>query len=803
MYVSIDWIRDFVNLPEKIDNELAQRFTLATCEVEEVKKTNEHLAKVLVVEIISTKPHPDADKLQLVTIETGNGTKEIVCGAANARAGIKVPFAPVGTTLPDGLTLEARKVRGILSEGMLCGEIELGIGDDDEGLKEFPQEAPVGTPLSEYLQIPTDIIIDIDNKSITNRPDLWAQYGMAREFAAVFQKELKNPFDTAWEKKLEDSIKTGKSPVTHTVDPQSACKGYFGLAMKNITVGTSPAWIQRRLIACGLRPINSLVDISNYVLLELGIPNHIFDMKKIRGQQISVKLAGEEIKFTTLDEQEREIAPSDTLIFDADGPVAIAGVMGGLDSSVTEETTEIFIECANFTDAKIRKTATRLGLRTDSSLRYEKSLDTHLLKRTALRLMELIIQTSPKAEAIGELHYEGESLTEPLLSIEIAPEMICNVLGKKVPIDEIIRILTSLEYRVEKKEEILVVTVPTWRATKDVEVDADIIEEIGRIIGYDNISPEAPKAEITTTSLSPEKQLQRKIADFLVMNESAFEIMTSPMVGKKLLTQCEWNTTNEELQLANSLSKESDRMRPSLIPSVLDAVARNSRNFNSFTLFEQGRSYLPDSKDFSVEDNWIIISWFDKKESSILKAINSAERLFNYLNLPGKVVERPSSAIFPENWIGLHPHENLSLDLFGKELGAIISIHPLLSSKLKIKGKTTLLALNISSFEKRVIKPKANYSPLPKFPGSNFDCTIVVNSDVDAAKAMEPIKKLKIKEIKSIKITGIYHLNDDEKTITLRTYFLNEKQTLEGKFLEEGKNKIIAALETAGFPLKK
>jgi len=803
MYVSINWIREFVELPKEINNEIAHHFTMSTCEVEEVKKINEHLEKVIVVEILKTEPHPEADKLQLATITTGKEEKVIVCGAKNARAGIKTAFAPIGTTLPDGLTLEPRKVRGILSEGMLCGEVELGIGDDDEGIKEFPSDAPIGATLSDYLGLESDIILDIDNKSITNRPDLWAQYGIAREFSAVFKKPLANPFSKEWEEKLIKQIKEADSPITHTVSKESACKGYFGLAIKNISVGESPAWIQKRLISCGLRPINSMVDISNYVLLELGIPNHIFDLKKIRGRKIEVKKPANEMEFITLDGEKRVITPNDTMIFDAEGPIAVAGVMGGLDSSVSEETTEIFIECANFTDAEIRKTATRLGLRTDSSLRYEKSLDSHLLKRTALRLMELIIKLSPQAQPIGGLNYQGDSLEEPALIIRLESKKISKVLGKEIEESEIIDILTRLDYKVTKEGALLAIEVPTYRATKDIEVDADIIEEIGRIIGYDNITPASPKAEITSTSLSPQKSLHRKIADFMVLHEGATEIMTYPMIGEKLLNKTFWSEKNEKLQLINALSRDSDRMRPSLVPSILEAVQLNSKNFSSFKLFEQGRSYNSDDKNFSKEENWLIAAFYDKKENQILNAINSCEALFNNLNLAGRIIEKKSSSIFPADWIGLHPHEHLTLQVFGKEQGAILSIHPVLTSKLKIKGNLSIILLNLSSFENNELKSRTKYKPLPKFPGSEFDCTVVVPNQRAVADLISPIKKLKVKEISDIKIADIFQLTDKEKAVTIRTHFLDRNKTLDGKFLEESKNKIIDALEKSGFPLKK
>lgn len=803
MNVSINWIRDFVDLPQEENHRLAQRFTLATCEVEEVKIINDHLAKVKIAEILKIENHPEADKLHLVTINIGNEEKTIVCGAPNVRIGMKVPFAPIGTTLPEGFTLEPKKIRGILSEGMLCSEVELGIGNDDSGLKEFSTDAPVGMTLDQYLHLPTDILFEIDNKSMTNRPDLWCHFGLAREFAAVFKKELKQPYSKEWEEALLAKIPHSPSPVTHRIEPNCACKGYWGLSMKGITVGTSPDWMQERLLACGLRPINSIVDISNYVLLELGMPNHIFDRSKIEGDTIVVKEAGKNLTITTLDEQEREILPHDTLICDANRPLAIAGIMGGLDSSITNETSEIFIECANFVDAAIRKTSTRLGLRSDSSLRFEKSLDTHLLKRSILRIMELILLIHPNAQPIGSLIYEGEDLSLPPLKITMPIERISSVLGKKIADSEILEILSRLDFKTSLQNNLLQIEVPTYRATKDIQGEADIIEEVGRIIGFDNIVPIAPTDIIAPTALSPQKKFSRKLSDFLVYHQQAQELMSYPMIGKALLNRAQWEEEKESLILVNALSPDHDRMRSSIVPSLLESLQLNSRNEIHFTSFEQGRIYLSDPKSFSIEENWLGMIFYDRKENRIMDAIDCAEEILNFFSLSGKILEQPSAGIFPPHWIGLHPHEHLSIQIFGKTEGAILSLHPLLKSHLKIKGQATLLVLRLSNIENKVEKKNFHYSPLPKFPGSEFDCTVVLSKEQKAGEALKSIKNLPIKEIKEVKIVDTYNLNETEKTITLKTRLQDEEKTLDGQRLETIQSKIVSTLEEKGFPLKK
>ena len=352
----MDWIHDYVELPAMNSHDLAERFTLSTCEVEEVLESGKVLEETYVAAITGIEPHPDADKLQLVSFDAGSaGRGRVVCGAPNCAIGMKVPYAPIGTTLPLGFTLEPKKIRGILSEGMLCAEDELGLSDSHEGLMELDSNAVTGITMAEYLDLKPTVVLDIDNKSITHRPDLWGHYGMAREFAAAFQVPLKRPFNPEWRREMLSRFGTGKSPVSVTVHPDSYCRAYYGYTVKGVTVEESPQWMQKRLLDCGLRPINSIVDISNYVMLEMGQPNHIFDKKSIEKGSIIVRRVGREEEFVTLDEQTRRLEAEDTVIADGVKPLVIAGIMGGLNSGVTENTTEVFVEVANFVDAGIRK----------------------------------------------------------------------------------------------------------------------------------------------------------------------------------------------------------------------------------------------------------------------------------------------------------------------------------------------------------------------------------------------------------------------------------------------------------------
>lgn len=806
MKISIDWIKDFVELPTNLTpKELGSRFTLATAEVEDVVSVGEHLEKIRVVQIISIEKHPEADKLNLVTFNTGTEEKRVVCGAGNVKVGIKVPYAPLGTAFPDGLVLEPKKIRGILSEGMLCSEQELGFAEDSHGLLVFPEDAKLGINMLEYFKMSRDVLLDVDNKSLTHRPDLWGHYGMAREFSAIFEKPLKNPFDASFVKKMEAHFSSEPAPVGVRIEGDSSCLGYYGLTVKNVTVKESPDWMKRRLLSVGLRPINNIVDISNYVMLELGIPLHIFDRHEIAGDEVIIKRIGSEATFKTLDEQDRKLLPNDTVICDKNEALVLAGIMGGLKSGVKETTKDIFIEVANWRAAEVRKTSTRLGLRTDSSQRYEKSLDTAMLYRTLLRTLELVLEFCPEAKVVGKPQYDGEQWTmkEPLV-ISTSVERICKVLGKDVSEEKILSIFSHLDFKVEKKGSELLVTVPSYRATKDVEYQADLFEEIGRMVGFDNITPVSPKLDVFPVRLSEAQKLHRKIREFLVNHAKSFEIMTYPMVGKNLSKDAAWEE-KDSFVIVNALSEEHDRMRQSLIPSILEKVALNQKYTDEFRVFEIGRVYLK-GNEFSKDHSQLIIAFFDREKSPFMDLANTVEALLENAQIPADLSEKnpkfKNPLVMNEEWKGCHPVEFLNVRIMGKMKGVLTSVHPLLLKKLKIRGQLSLAVLDFTDIEDQPVKDKVKYKPLPKFQDSTFDWTVVMPKNSSVAELFAALKKVSIKELQSCKVLDTYAMSETHTSVTLRATFLDPEKNLSGEFLDKSKKDLMDAVTKAGFPLK-
>lgn len=807
MYISLDWVNDFVKLPNIDADDLANSFTMTTAEVEGVTQTFGHLKIIKVAQIKEIEKHPEADKLNLVTFDFGDKElKRVVCGAPNVKVGLKVPYAPLGITLPNGLTLEPKKIRGVLSEGMLCSEDELGLGEGAKGLMELPDDAPVGTAMIDFLKLKADTILDVDNKSLTHRPDLWGHYGIAREFAAAYEEELKNPYSEEWKKKIEKDFNTEKSPIAPKVESDSCCKAYWGLSVDNVKVGPSPSWMVNRLEACGLRSINNIVDISNYVMLELGSPLHIFDRDSIKDNTIHIKRAGKESVFKTLDEIDRRLIPADTVIADSEKTLVLAGIMGGLNSGVEDKTTKVFIEVANWTAEEVRRTSTRLGLRTDSSQRFEKSLDSHQCYKTLLRTYELIKELCPEAKIVGKPEYDGEDLTsfEPKV-ISTSKERICSVLGHEISAKKLLSIFRSLDFDVKDSGGKFDITLPSFRTTKDIEYEACLIEEVGRVIGYDNIVPVSPMTDIQTTRFDSAKELHRKVQDFMVMNGAALEVMTYPLIGKKLLEKANWPTQNEELRLVNALSKDADRMRPSLVPHALNTVAVNAKNFDSFSFFELGRSYLPEAKNFSAERHQLLIGMFDKKETPFLSLLNTVEKLMNAMNIPYQLATdsgKFDNPLMSKSWDGVHPHEYVNLRIMGKFNGVVSSIHPLTLRGFKTKGFVSLAIIDFTDFHARPLKGKGKYTPISKFPGSRFDCTVLVNKDIPAAATLDALKKVKIKELADWKIADVFSLDDQTNAVTITVLFEDPNKTLDPELIKNGEKAVLEVLGSAGYPLK-
>jgi len=808
MLVSIDWVKDFVKLPEDIDShKLMTKFTMTTAEVEEINVLGLFWKKIKVAEIIDIQKHPEADKLNLVTFKFGeNKTARVVCGASNVRVGLKTAYAPIGTTLPVGFTLEPKKIRGILSEGMLCSKEELGLEKSSEGIIEYDVEAIVGMTLKDYYQEKEDIILDIDNKSLTHRPDLWGHYGMAREFAALYKTNLLNPYDTNWQNSLEAQFTSEKSPIKVALELSEENAGlcYWGISIDNVKVKESPKWIKDRLISMGLKPINNIVDISNYVMFELGSPLHIFDRDKIKGDEVLITSLNEDTEFVTLDDNTRNLIKGDTVISDQNGPLVIAGIMGGLESGVSETTNKVFIEVANWKSALIRKTSTRLGLRTDSSQRFEKTLDSTLTYRTLLRTVQLIKEICPESNIVGKPVYDGISLEKiEQINLDLDIEYARKVLGSDISDKEMEEIFSRLDFKVKQEKNIFHIEVPSYRATKDVSCDADLIEELGRFIGYDNIKPVSPKLDISPVRKSTAHLFQDSIRNFLTTNACAHEVMTSPLVGKGIYKNADMNS-DSLLKLLNAISKDAEYMRSSLIPSMLEISKINGKNFDDFKLFELGRVYLPKESAFSSEREQVVFVNYSKNKSVFIDSINQIDMLFSNLNLTANMSEKGGkfkSNVIDEQWSGIHPFEFVNYQIMGKMQASVFSIHPYLLKSLKIKGHLTISLFDYQDIFSKPIKDKTKYKAISKTPVSNFDYTVTIDTNISVNEILKVLKKVKVKELTGNLIKDQF-VDQNGKHITIRSTLGGQNQNLSSELISNAEKLIVSTLEKNGFFLK-
>lgn len=807
MIISLSWIRDFIDLPANMDaHDFANALTLSTAEVEEVKTTNEHLKKIKAVKVESLTKHPQAEKLNLVTFTDGKTSFEVVCGAPNVKPGIIVPFAAIGTTLPGGLTLEAKSIRGVMSQGMLCSAKELGLGEDQGGLMILSPETKLGITMDEALKVTSDELIEIDNKSLTHRPDLWGMFGFARELKTIFDLKWKKSFDAAWISKIETQLKGPSEKYFKTSTDLKECLSFYALKIENIKVAASPAWMVNRLDACGIRAINNIVDITNYVMLEVGLPLHAYDSQKVQGE-LHIHALKEKTNFTLLDGKVVELQAHDVVISDSKQPLVLAGIMGGANCGVSDQTTSLILEAAVWDSPRIRTTATRLGLRTDASSRFEKSLDPVSSKIAFYRAIELIKELIPQAKITKAPQFWNlKDITDFPITMNVDPKRICALLGKEIPTEQIEKYLSNLGFKIEKQKTDWKLFVPSFRATKDVAILEDIVEEIGRLIGYASIPITSPLVSISPVSFDKRKNFERQIQSFLTTQAKCFEVMTYPLVGKNQIQLSKWLNSNEELILVNALSEDADRMRPSLVPTLLDCIALNSKSFDSFRIFELGRSYTAATID-KIQEQLDLALAFAGLEHQGKDLVDTVETLFRFMKLPLEVKFLTASEIqnhrlLNKDWAGLHPHECAVLHSMGQSMGFIFTLHPNLLKKYKIKHFVHMALVDAQSIFARAFEAKIKYKPLTYMQESYFDCCVVMQPEQLIEQPLKIVEKLKLPEVSGVKILDVFNKDELTKFVTIRNHLVPQTAGLDANKIKDLEKAIISALNQNGFLLK-
>ena len=785
MLISMNWISDFVDLKGVDLNALIQKFSLSTAEVEnEIFYKGSDLKGVVVAEIKSVEEHPKSKKLHLLKVDIGESELvDVVCGAPNVRVGMRTAFAKLGAQIGD-ITIAPRDLAGYTSHGMCCSEKELGISDENNGIMEIFEDVALGTDLKEIYQI-DDIVFEVDNKSLTNRPDLWGHYGIAREIATLAGRELK-PLPKA------DLTVYNNLPKVDLKIEDSLCHRYSCLQFENITRHTSPVNMRIRLFYCGMRAINFLADITNYIMLEMGQPMHAFDSRKV--EKIRIKRFDKPFTFKTLDGVERNIDENTLMICNDNSPVAIAGIMGGLDSEIVEDTSSLTLESATFDASSVRKSSSRLAHRTDASQRYEKSLDPELTVAAIERFVKILSDfdggVRVTSSLTDEYAYKYDKVT---LSFDKA--FVNKYTGIEISNDTIFNTLTALGFGVKLENDSFTVDVPSWRATKDVTLKADIIEEITRIYGYDNFNINTTVAPLFPVRAFVEKTTDEQVKDILVKSFGLHEVHSYIWAytdeQKKLGIEIENN-----IKLLNATNPNIEIIRKSMVPNQLCQVKTNTSYAADFGIFEIAR-VVNGLKENGLcnEEKKLCVTLFSKTKSV-------TELYYELANMLSSVVDdvkhqslEYKSAVPTLNYI--HPRNYNEILCGGVSLGYIGIVHPTVSKKIDKKASVVFLEIDMDKLVS-VENKGIHYVEAPKYPTIDVDVTFVSNKYAPIAQA---IKEVNSALIKKEAVVDTYE-DENGKSITVRITFMHEERTLTKDEVMEIVDKIIAILKAQGIEMK-
>jgi phenylalanyl-tRNA synthetase beta chain len=791
MKVSLNWLKDYVNisLPAK---ELADRLTMSGNEVGRIDVVGGTWEHVFVGQVTALDKHPNADRLKLATIDLGTERMTVVTGAPNLEVGQKVPFAKVGARLIDGHTgqvaeLKAAKIRGVKSEGMACSEKELGISDNHEGIMILPSGAPVGVPLSQYLG---DTIYDI--KVTPNRADCLSVIGIAREVAALTDQrthiaepgyaEEGNPIDEA---------------ISIEIADPDLCSRYCASLVTGVKIGPSPQWMQQRLIAGGMRPISNVVDITNYVMLEYGQPLHAFDYTQIKGKKIIVRRARNDESLYTLDGMKRDLNPNMLVIADEKDPIALAGVMGGADSEVIDPTTSILLESANFNNISIRRTSIKLNLRSEASSRFERGISPELAPKALRRATQLLLELAggKAARGIADV-YPGKREPKPIL---LPKERVSRVLGLELSTERIQKVLASLEFNCKPAGTSgdLLVTVPYWRT--DVRMADDLVEEIARIIGYDEIPTTLLSCQIPEQVPAAMLTFKENTRDLLV-GCGMQEVITYSLVSQAALDKVDpQGKLGPALRVANPMSTEQEYLRTSLRPWLLTAFASNEKHEkDGIKLFEVGRVYLPRANDLPEEREMLAgilggprleRSWLSGEDTlDFYDAKGILETVFNRLKV--------KAGFNPAEDQALLAGKTAEVIVGGERAGVVGEIHPKITALFDISTQPIIL------FEIELAKllPFAGavyrYRPIPRFPGNSRDIALILDAGIAASSVQEVIESFPL--VEQVTLFDVYsgeQVPPGKKSLALSVRFQSAERTLTDEEVNKAQQQIVDRLQ--------
>ncbi|MEO4484208.1 phenylalanine--tRNA ligase subunit beta [Staphylococcus aureus] len=796
MFISNEWLKEYVTIDDSVSN-LAERITRTGIEVDDLIDYTKDIKNLVVGFVKSKDKHPDADKLNVCQVDIGEDEPvQIVCGAPNVDAGQYVIVAKVGGRLPGGIKIKRAKLRGERSEGMICSLQEIGISSNyipksfESGIYVFSESQVPGTDALQALYL-DDQVMEFD--LTPNRADALSMIGTAYEVAALYNTKMTKPDTTSNELEL-----SANDELTVTIENEDKVPYYSARVVHDVTIEPSPIWMQARLIKAGIRPINNVVDISNYVLLEYGQPLHMFDQDAIGSQQIVVRQANEGEKMTTLDDTERELLTSDIVITNGQTPIALAGVMGGDFSEVKEQTSNIVIEGAIFDPVSIRHTSRRLNLRSESSSRFEKGIATEFVDEAVDRACYLL-QTYANGKVLKDRVSSGE-LGAFITPIDITADKINRTIGFDLSQNDIVTIFNQLGFDTEINDDVITVLVPSRR--KDITIKEDLIEEVARIYGYDDIPSTLPVFDKVTSGQLTDRQYKTRMVKEVLEGAGLDQAITYSLVSKEDATAFSMQQ-RQTIDLLMPMSEAHASLRQSLLPHLIEAasynVARKNKDVKLFEIgnvfFANGEGELPDQVEYLsgiLTGDYVVNQWQGKKETvDFYLAKGVVDRVSEKLNLEFSYRRADID--------GLHPGRTAEILLENKVVGFIGELHPTLAADNDLK-RTYVFELNFDALMS-VSVGYINYQPIPRFPGMSRDIALEVDQNIPAADLLSTIHAHGGNILKDTLVFDVYqgeHLEKGKKSIAIRLNYLDTEETLTDERVSKVQAEIEAALIEQG-----
>lgn len=791
MKISMNWIGDYVDLTGVDYKDLINKFGLRTAEVEGVEEKGREISGVIAGRILEVNDHPKSNHLHKLKVDTGSEVLDIVCGAPNVKVNMKVALATIGGSVV-GMKIEKATIAGEESYGMCCSKDELGFSENEEGIWELDQNIPLGTDIKKAYGL-NDTLFEVDNKSLTNRPDLWSHYGIAREIAAILEKPLK-PIVT---ENLQYYTQNGALDIEVYSEN---CYRYTGIKVGNITKKESPIGVQIRLFYCGMRAINLLADLTNYLMLDVGQPMHAFDGDLVKNIQVTdVKTP---LMFKTLDGQDRQVPEGSVVICSNHKPVAIAGVMGGLDSEITSNTKSVVIESATFDAESIRKTAQRLGLRTEASVRYEKSLDPELTSLAIARFVHILRQIDPNITILSALT-DVYRRKYAQIRIPVTMEFIEKYMGISMKPEQVGKILTFLGFSVDYNGSNLNIKVPSYRATKDVTIAVDIVEEIARMYGYDNIPQKAVVGKLEPVAQADEHLLEYQtkliLAEKYGFNEIHSYIWNDVKANRDMGIE-----TKGFIKVLNSTVKDNDEIRSELIPTLLKVVNDNKKQNQETAVFEIARvcSGL-DGNNLAMEEKHlaVVIASTLKEEKELYFKVKEILEDLTETQLHAQLELQMEGGV---NSSLVHPKNHASVFVDGEQVGYISLVHPKILQNIDKRMQIAVLELDFSKFASHQ-QERPMMKELTKYQTVSLDFNFVVDKDIEYGKIEKTLKGYRTELDYTLKLIDEYE--DDEifagkRSLTFNFCISSKTHTLIGEEIEAFSQGMVEHAKKKGYSLR-